>query len=142
VLGPIGAAQKVGELLYAFGSSMAGAVDSVTQVNHEIASITAVLQVLGTRLLQKEAQGIMKLPPSSVQPVIEALFSSVAGYVLVFSELEQLLDEVRDVNTSVWDKAKWARREGTAKEFQAHLERHNAILNLALNALNCNNAEK
>jgi hypothetical protein len=84
----------------------------------------------------------MKLPPSSVQPVIEALFSSVAGCVLVFLELEQLLDEVRDVNTSVWDKAKWARREGTAKELQAHLERHNATLNLALNALNCNNAEK
>ncbi|CCX04353.1 Similar to hypothetical protein [Podospora anserina S mat+]; acc. no. XP_001904819 [Pyronema omphalodes CBS 100304] len=136
VLGLVGAAQKVGELLYAFGSSMVNAVDSVTKLNHEIESITAVFRVLGALVFQKETQDIIRLPPSPVQPVIETLLTSVTGCVLIFSELENLLDEVGDVNTSVWDKAKWATREGAAKELQAHLERHKATLNLALSALN------
>ncbi|KAI5810571.1 hypothetical protein BZA77DRAFT_391416 [Pyronema omphalodes] len=142
VLGLVGAAQKVGGLLYSFCSSMVNSVDSVTKLNHEIESITAVFRVLGAMVFQKEAQDIIRLPPSSFQPVLEALLTSVTGCVLIFSELEKLLDEVGNIKISYRKRIMWAIREGTVTDLQAHLERHKATLNLALSALNIAQSEQ
>ncbi|KAI5810567.1 hypothetical protein BZA77DRAFT_391412 [Pyronema omphalodes] len=131
VLGLVGAAQKVGGLLHSFGSRMVNSADSVNKLHREIESITAVFRALGALVFQKQAQDIIRLPPSSFRPVLEALLTSVTGCVLVFSELEKLLDEVGGVKT-LWKRAKWARKEEAVRDLQAHLERHKATLNLAL----------
>ena len=67
---------------------------------------------------------------------VDQIINVISSYLLTFSELERLLDDLETGKMNIIDRMKWTRREAEIASLIQRLQNHKASLSLILNVLN------
>ena len=132
VVGIVTAAAQVSLVLTRFTKSTIAAPQQAQVVLTEVSDIGEILSQLQSFLLGLNSPKTSRASLLKVDKVV----TIVSGCVLTFSELEQLLDEMKTEDLDVLDRLKWARKESVVVDLIQRLQNHKASLSLVLNILN------
>ena len=132
VVGIVTAAVQVSKLLIDFTNGTTDAPRQATAVLEKVNSIHTTMSQLQPFVLG------LQTPDQSRSCLIqvEAVIAILTGCVATFSELEQLLDNLKAEGLAFLDKMKWAKNKSTIDSLITRLETHETSLSLMLNILN------
>ena len=132
VIGLLGAAAKVSEVLFKFIRSVKEAPKLAQYVLIEISDVSACLNQL-----QRYLQGTLSTSTSQEQLLmVEQLVVTLSNCVLVFSELEETVDSLKPVEPmQPWRLAQWLLKEQAISALMARMQQSKLSLSLMLTTL-------
>ena len=132
IIGLLGAAAKVSEVLLKFIRSVNGAPKLAQSVLMEVADVNACLSQL-QRYLQRT------LSTSSSQEqllMVQDLVAILSNCVLIFSDLEQTVDSLKPVEPmQPWRLAQWLSKEQAISALLVRMQQSKLSLSLMLTTL-------
>ena len=132
IIGLLGAAAKVSEVLLKFIRSVNGAPKLAQSVLMEVADVNACLSKL-QRYLQRT------LSSSSSQEqllMVQDLVAILSNCVLIFSDLEQTVDSLKPVEPmQPWRLAQWLSKEQVISALLVRMQQSKLSLSLMLTTL-------
>ena len=132
IVGLLGAAAKVSEVLLNFFGSVRGAPKLAQNVLIEVSDVSACLNQL-----QRYLQGTLSTSDSHEQLLmVEQLVVTLSNCVLIFSELEETVESLKPpVPMQPWILAQWLFKEQAISALMARLQQSKLSLSLMLTTL-------
>ena len=132
VIGLLGAAAKVSEVLLKFIGNVKGAPKLAQSVLMEISDVSACLSQL-----QRYLQGALATSSSHEELLmVEQLVVTLSNCVLVFSEFEEMVDSLKPAERmQPWRLAQWLLKEQAISALMVRLQQSKLSLNLMLTTL-------
>ncbi|KAI4114766.1 MAG: hypothetical protein LQ345_004510 [Seirophora villosa] len=135
VVSVLTAAAQIASFLINFTRCSKDAPQAARYVLAEVLGISGTLSQLQSLLL-----GNAQVERSRTQLLqVDHVVTIVSACVLTFSELSELLDELKTEGMHVLARTRWARKDKTISKLIQRLQHHKASLSLILNILNGNN---
>ena len=132
IIGILTAAVQISKLLIEFTKRTNDAPRQASQVLSEVNNVHTIMTQLQAFLL-----GLNTSNQSQACHVqLESLISVLTGCVATFSDLEQLLDQMRSEDLTMLDRLKWARKESAIEGLISQLQKHKTSLTLILEIVN------
>ncbi|KAM0799849.1 hypothetical protein BDR22DRAFT_283020 [Usnea florida] len=134
VIGLLGAAAKVSEVLFKFIRNVKEAPKLARNVLMEVSDVSACLTQL-----QRYLQGTLSTSTSQEQLLmVEQLVVTLSTCVLVFSELEETVDSLKPVEPmQPWRLAQWLLKEQAISALMVRMQQSKLSLSLMLTTLTC-----
>ena len=132
VIGLLGAAAKVSEVLFKFIRNVTQAPKLARNVLMEVSDISACLNQL-----QLYLQGALSTSTSHEQLLmVEQLVIALSNCVLIFSELEELVDSLKPAEPmQAWRLAQWLLKEQAISALMVRMQQSKLSLSLMLTTL-------
>ena len=132
VVGLLGAAAKVSEVLYKFIRNVKEAPTLARNVLIEVSDISACLNQL-----QLYLQGTLSTSTSHEQLLmVEQLVVTLSNCVLVFSELEEMVDSLKPAEPmQAWRLAQWLLKEQAISALLVRMQQSKLSLSVMLTTL-------
>lgn len=132
IIGLLGAATKVSEVLLKFIGSVKGAPKLAQNVLMEISDVSACLSQL-----QRYLQGALSTSSSQEQLLmVEQLVVTLSNCVLIFSELEETVESLKPVEPmQPWRLAQWVFKEQAVSALMVRMQQSKLSLSLMLTTL-------
>ncbi|KAL8961543.1 MAG: hypothetical protein Q9193_001916 [Seirophora villosa] len=132
VVGVLTAAAQIASFLINFAGCSKDAPQAARYVLAEVLGISGTLSQLQSLLL-----GNAQVERSRTQLLqVDHVVTIVSACVLTFSELSELLDELKTEGMDLLARTRWARKDKTISKLIQRLQHHKASLSLILNILN------
>lgn len=134
IVGLLGAAAKVSEVLLKFIGSVKGAPKLAQNVLMEVSDVSACLNQL-----QRYLQGALSVSNSQEQLLmVEQLVVTLSNCVMIFSELEETVESLKPPEPmQPWRLAQWLFKEQTISALLVRLQQSKLSLSLMLTTLTC-----
>ena len=132
VIGVVTAAVQVSKLLFDFTRRTKDAPKQATMVLAEVGDIHTIMAQLHPFVLGLEVPDQSRTCLIQVDSVIAIL----TGCVATFSELEELIDQLKAKDLGFLDRTKWAAKESVIAALITRLQTHKLSLSLMLTILN------
>ena len=132
IIGLLGAAAKISEVLFKFMRNVKRAPNLVQSVLLEISDVSACLNQL-----QRYLQGALSTSSSQEQLlIVEQLVVTLSNCVFVFSELEETVDSLKPAEPiQPWRLAQWLLKEQTVSALLMRMQQSKLSLALMLTTL-------
>ena len=132
VIGLLGAAAKVSEVLLRFIGNVKGAPKLAQSVLMEVSDVSACLSQL-----QRYLHGALATSSSHEELLmVEQLVVTLSNCVLIFSELEEIVDSLKPAERmQPWRLAQWLLKEQAITALMIRLQQSKLSLNLMLTTL-------
>ena len=132
IIGLLGAAAKISEVLLKFIRSVKSAPKLAQSVLMEVVDVNACLSQL-----QKYLQRTLSSSSSQEQLLmVDDLVATLSNCVLIFSELEQTVDSLKPVEPmQPWRIAQWLSKEQAVSALLVRMQQSKLSLTLMLTAL-------
>ena len=132
IVGLLGAAAKVSQVLVKFISNVKDAPKLAQKVLTEVSDVSACLNQL-----QKYLQGALSTSSSQERLLmVEQLVVALSNCVLIFSELEETLDSLKPAEPmQPWRLARWLFKEREISALVVRLQQSKLSLSLMLTTL-------
>ena len=132
IVGVLTAAVQISKLLIDFTKRTRDAPRQASQVLSEVNNVHTIMTQLQAFLF-----GLNTSDQSQACHVqVESLISVLTGCVATFSDLEELLDQMRGEDLTVLDRLKWAKKEPSIEALTSRLQIHKNSLTLILEIFN------
>ena len=132
IIGVLTAAVQISKLLIDFTKRTKDAPRQASQVLSEVNAVHTIMTQLQAFLF-----GLNTPDQSQACHVqVESLLSVLTGCVATFSDLEQLLDQMKSEDLTMLDRLKWARKESALEALISRLQIHKSSLTLILEIVN------
>lgn len=132
IVGVLTAAVQITRLLIEFTKRTKAAPRQASQVLSEVNDVHTIMTQLQAFLF-----GLNTPDQSQACHVqVASLISILTGCVATFSDLEQLLDQMRSEDLRMLDRLKWAKKESTIELLISRLQVHKNSLTLILEIVN------
>lgn len=132
IIGLLGAAAKVSEVLLKFIGSVKGAPKLAQNVLVEVSDVSACLNQL-----QRYLQGALSTSSSQEQfLMVEQLVVTLSNCVLIFSELEETVESLKpEEPMQPWRLARWVFKEQAISALMVRMQQSKLSLSLMLTTL-------
>ncbi|KAL1600827.1 hypothetical protein SLS60_007215 [Paraconiothyrium brasiliense] len=131
IIGIIAAAGKVAELLEPLVSSVKDAKNNAREIQDQVEESRAILQAL-----QKLFDDLEQSPRRRRELIqIDQLRATLCDGIVIFSDLEPLVVQLRTSNESLRSRVQWARKRDQLEAFSRRLDRFKSSINTMLNIL-------
>ena len=132
IIGLLGAAAKVSEVLLKFIGNVKGAPKLAQNVLMEVSDVSACLNQL-----QRYLQGALTTSASQEQLLmVEQLVVTLSNCVLIFSELEETVDSLKPSEPmQPWRLAQWLFKEQAISALMVRIQQSKLSLSLMLTTL-------
>ena len=132
IVGLLGAAAKVSEVLLKFIGNVKGAPKFAQNVLMEVSDVSACLNQL-----QRYVQGAMSRSRSQEQLLnVEQLVVTLSNFVLIFSELEETVESLKPAEPmQPWRLAQWLLKEQAISKLMERMQQSKSSLSLMVTLL-------
>ena len=132
IIGVLTAAVHISKLLIDFTKRTKDAPRQASQVLSEVNDVHTIMAQLQAFLLGLDTPD----QSQACHVQVESLLSVLTGCVATFSDLEQLLDQMRSDDLTMLDCLKWAKRDSSIEALISRLQIHKNSLTLILEIVN------
>ena len=131
-VGVLTAAAQISSLLIKFTNNTKNAPDQARVVLTEVSDVSGILSQLQSLLLR--AKSVASSRTSLLQ--VDQVVSIISGCILTFSELQELLNNLKGEGMNIIDRIQWGRKESVIAFLVQRLQTHKASLSLMITILN------
>ena len=132
IVGLVGAAAKISEILFKFATSVKGAPKLVSSVLQEVSDTSACLSQLQNYLMSTKTTSRHHEKFLMIQQINVAL----SNCVLIFSELEEIVESLKPSDPMQSGRlAQWIIKENRIKDLFPRLQNSKTSLNLMMTTL-------